>query len=142
MFERANGAEVKRMIRERTVRLGRYPMAFLDDASDGTRHSTRAANAIATVADRAPDALLAFHRLLFEQQPAENTPGLPDERFASLTRDADVPQAVVERIFEPWVTVSKVTGTPTVKIDGRVFKGNLNSVGPLTSAVESAREGK
>ena len=33
---------------------------------------------------------------------------------------------------------SGVQGTPTVKIDGVVFEGNVFAVGPLTKAIESA----
>jgi len=33
---------------------------------------------------------------------------------------------------------SGVQGTPTVKIDGEVFEGNVYAVGPLTKAIKSA----
>jgi len=149
-FERVNGAELDRMLADGTVSLKLYPLAFLDKASAGTRYSTRAANAVATVADRAPDKVVAFNNALFARQPAEGGPGLSDNQIGTLAADAGVSPDVVglftDSIFEPWVAGSTtavfetgITGTPTVKINGKVFKGDLYTVGPLTQAVAAAR---
>lgn len=149
-FERANGGEIERLVADGTVRLELYPLSFLDRMSQGTRYSTRTANAMATVADRAPDRLLAFHRALFARQPAEGSRGLTNDEIATLAREAGVPQNVVDefaaRRFEPWVAKSTsaafdsgITGTPTVKIDGKVFEGDLYKVGPLTDAIVAAK---
>ncbi|GAB1640475.1 DsbA family protein [Krasilnikovia sp. MM14-A1259] len=148
-FERANGAEITRLVSDGTARQYLYPLAFLDQMSDGTRYSTRAANAAATVYDRAPDKLAPFNTALFAHQPAEGSSGLSDAQIADLARQAGVPQAVVEtftkRIFEPWVTSSTqaafaagLQGTPTVKINGVPFHGDLYTVGPLTDAITAA----
>jgi protein-disulfide isomerase len=148
-FERANSAEIERLVAAGRVRLELYPLSFLDRYSAGTRYSTRAANAVATVADRAPESVLAFNQALFDAQPAEGSPGLSDDEIAALALAAGVPQGVVdafhERIFEPWLTASTaavfqtgITGTPTVKINGVVFTGDLFAVGPLTQAIEAA----
>jgi len=149
-FERANSAELQRLVADGTARLELYPLSFLDRMSEGTRYSTRAANAVATVADRAPDRLLAFHAALFAHQPGEGTPGLLDSDLAALARAAGVPAGVVDlfarSLFEPWIAASTaaafdggITGTPTVKINGRVFKGDLYSAGPFGAAVTAAR---
>jgi len=149
-FERANSAELDRLVADGTVRVQLYPLSFLDKASNGTRYSTRAANAVATVADRAPDKLLAFNAALFANQPEEHSPGLTDERIAELARNAGVSVQVVDvfgqRIFEPWIATatdasfkSGIQGTPTVKIDGQVFKGDLYAAGPLTQAIVAAK---
>jgi protein-disulfide isomerase len=149
-FERANAGELERMVAGGTVRLELYPLSFLDRMSNGTRYSTRAANAVATVADRAPDKLQAFSAALFADQPAEGTAGLSDAEIAKLATGAGVPSDVVarftERTFEPWVVASTnavfktgVTGTPTVKINGVRFEGDLYTAGPLTSAVAAAQ---
>ncbi|RZU54315.1 protein-disulfide isomerase [Krasilnikovia cinnamomea] len=148
-FERANGAEIARLVDDGTVRQYQYPLAFLDEMSDGTRYSTRAANAAATVYDQAPDKLAAFDAALYANQPAEGSAGLSDERIAELARQAGVPPPVVEsftrRVFEPWVATSTqaafasgLQGTPTVKINGEVFEGDLYTVGPLTEAITAA----
>lgn len=151
-FERANAAEVNRLVADGTVRLELYPLSFLDRMSNGARYSTRSANAIATVADRAPDKLLAFNGALFASQPEENTSGLSDDQIATLANSAGVPADVVgtfgERRFESWVAsmtdgvmASGVNSTPTVRINGTKFTGDLYTVGPLTQAITAAKAG-
>ncbi|WP_344127900.1 DsbA family protein [Luedemannella flava] len=148
-FERANGEEIARLVGAGTVRLETYPLAFLDEASSGTQYSTRAANAAATVSDRAADKFIAFNNSLFAHQPAEGGEGLTDDAIASLARDAGVPAEVTDafgdRTFVPWVADSTkkafaggLQGTPTVKIDGVQFTGDLYKAGPLTEAINQA----
>jgi protein-disulfide isomerase len=148
-FERANAVEIDRLLADGTIRLELYPLSFLDKASSETRYSTRTANAIATVADRTPDKVLAFNQALFAQQPHEGSMGLTDAQIAGLARGAGIPQDVVDtfaaRTFEPWIAqvtekafASGITGTPTVKVNGQVFKGDLYTVGPFTQAVTAA----
>jgi protein-disulfide isomerase len=149
-FERANGGEMNRLIADGTVRLELHPLAFLDRMSDGSRYSTRTANAIVTVADRAPDRLLAFNQALFVHQPEEGSQGLTNDEIANLAVTAGVPQDVVNLLsdgtYEPWIATATdaafkggVTGTPTVKINGVPFKGDLYTVGPLTQAITAAK---
>lgn len=151
-FERTNGPDVARLVRAGTVRLEIYPLSFLDKASAGSAYSTRAANAVATVADRAPDKLLGFHQALFDRQPAEGTRGLSDDEIGTLAHDAGVPDAVVERfggrLFVPWIAACTdkafaggISGTPAVRINGVTFDGDLYTTGPLTRAVLAAATG-
>ena len=104
---------------------------------------------MATVADRAAQHVWAFNNALYASQPREGTRGLSDEQIADLATQAgvsrDVADAFDERAFEPWVASvtqaafgSGVQGTPTVKINGTVFKGDVYRVGPLTQAIEAA----
>jgi protein-disulfide isomerase len=150
-FERANSADVQRLLTDGTLRLELHPLSFLDKASNGTRYSTRAANAVATVADRAPDKVLAFNAALYAGQPAEDSTGLTDDEIATIAANAGVPADVVSNFgaetFQPWVATftdtafSKggVTGTPTVKINGKVYKGDLYTAGPLAQAITAAK---
>lgn len=149
-FDRANADQLNRLVADGTVRLEIYPLSFLDKTSNGTRYSTRAANAAATVADRAPDKVLAFTQALFAQQPHEGSDGLTNDQIANVAHGAGVPQDVintfVDRTFEPWIAkltetafASGITGTPTVKINGTVFKGDLYTAGPLTDAITAAK---
>jgi len=149
-FERANGDVMDRMVADGTIRLELYPLSFLDKASSGASYSTRAANAITTVADRSPDKVLAVNRALFARQPAEGTRGLSDDEIATLAHQVGVSREVVdaftERIFSPWVAASTtavfktgVSSTPTVKVNGKNFNGDLYNVGPLTQAIMSAK---
>lgn len=150
LFDRANDEELNRLLAEGAMRLELHVISFLDRASSGTRYSTRAANAVATVADRAPDKVPAFNRALFAQQPHEGSTGLSDAQIANLARGAGVPQDVIDafpdRTFEPWISkvteealASGVNSTPTVKVNGVVFKGDLLTAGPLTEAINAAK---
>ncbi|MGP3919022.1 DsbA family protein [Nonomuraea sp. 10N515B] len=149
-FEQANSGELEMLVADGTVRLELYPLSFLDKASNGAKYSTRAANAVATVADLAPDKVLALSTALFAHQPEEGSRGLSDEEIAALARNAGVPADVVNaftgRSFEPWIATSTqaafntgISGTPTVKINGKVFEGDLYTAGPLTAAVTAAK---
>ena len=148
-FEEANGDELDRLMNDGTARIELRPISFLDRMSEGTNYSTRAANAFATVVDGAPEQAWAFHRALYENQPAEGTEGLSDEEIAEIATDAGVPAEVVERFadgtYDQWVASvteqafdSGVQGTPTIKIDGEVFEGDPYTTGDLTDAIESA----
>jgi len=148
-FEAANGAEIDRLLEAGEVRILLRPISFLDEQSNGTEYSTRAANAVATVADGAPRSVWEFHRALYEAQPAEGTSGLTDEQISELAADAGAPPEVVDRFaadtYESWVGYvtdvafdSGITGTPTLLIDGEEFGGDAYSTGDLTSAIESA----
>jgi protein-disulfide isomerase len=150
-FEQANGDELDRLIQAGTAKVELRPISFLDRTSQGARYSTRAANAMATVADRAPEKVWAFNNALYDNQPEEGTRGLSDQRIADLATQAGVDREVVdafgEHIFEPWVVKeteaafdSGVTGTPRVSINGTVFTGDVYRTGPLTQAVAAAAE--
>jgi protein-disulfide isomerase len=149
-FERANSDELERLVADGTIRIDLHVLSFLDKASSGTRYSTRTANAIATVADRAPNKLLAFNSALFARQPEEGSSGLSNDEIASLAGGAGVPQDVVNEFvdgtFEPWIAkvtkdafASGITGTPTVKINEKLFQGDLYTAGPLTQAINAAK---
>jgi protein-disulfide isomerase len=148
-FEHANSAELSRLVADGTARIELRPIAFLDEQSSGSEYSSRSANAIAVVADAAPDRVWDFHSALYAHQPAEGSHGLSDEEIAAIATEAGVPADVVDQFadgkFRPWVASvtqqafdSGVQGTPTVKIDGEVFEGDAFVVGPLTKAIESA----
>lgn len=118
-----------------------HPIAILDRFSQGTRYSTRAASALACVADLSPDAVAAATTALFEAQPAENTTGLTDAEIMTVLRGVDglehapqVGECLTAGTFEPWVEAAtdratsgpldgvdaeKITGTPTVFVNGQ-----------------------
>ncbi|WP_093621315.1 DsbA family protein [Actinoplanes philippinensis] len=145
-FERANSADLGALVAEGGVALELHPMSFLDHASNGAEYSTRAANAVVTVADRDAAHLLAFNNALFENQPAEGGSGLDDTRIASLAAAAGVPATVIstftDRTYVPWIQQatraafdSGITGTPTVKINGVATGVDLYTAGPLRAAI-------
>jgi protein-disulfide isomerase len=145
-FERANGADLSALVADGDVALELHPMSFLDRMSGGTEYSTRAANAVVTVAERDTGHLLAFSNSLFENQPAEGSSGLDDARIAALAAAAGVPDSVIsgfaDRTYVPWIVQATqaafdggITGTPTVKINGVVTSVDLYTPGPLRAAI-------
>lgn len=148
-FEKANSDDITRMVDDGTVLLRIHPMNFLDDASLGTKYSTRAANAFVTVWKAEPDKALAFNKLMFANQPKENTTGLTDAQIAQIASQAGVSASVIDTFAKGENTdfptnttnaafASGVTGTPTVLIDGTKFTGNLFTPGVLGAAIEQA----
>ena len=151
-FDRANGSDLAAAVDAGTAKIEMHPMSFLDDSSSGTRYSTRAANAFVTIANHDPATAFAFSQLLFANQPAEQSAGLTDARLAELATQAGAPADVVatfaKQTYQPWVAKitqqafdSGIKGTPTVKINGQVFSGDLYSAGPLAEAIRVAANG-
>jgi protein-disulfide isomerase len=148
-FERANGTDLADAVSAGTVKLEIHPMAFLDAQSAGTKYSTRAANAFVAVANADPGHALDFYRALYENQPAEGSAGLTDAQLVAFAERAGVPTAVTadfgRQAWVPWVQKitdqawdSGIKGTPTVKINGEVFTGDVYTAGPLAQAIAAA----
>ncbi|MBO0844482.1 MAG: DsbA family protein [Nocardioides sp.] len=151
-FEAANSKDLSRLIADGTLRVNLRVLSFLDRMSQGTEYSTRAANAYATVADRAPNKVWAFHTALYDNQPEEGTKGLSDDRIAEIATEAGVPAGVVDTFADGthrgWVAQSTreasragVSSTPTVLINGKVFAGDWSRPGVLATAIEDAAAG-
>ena len=147
-FEAATGDTLARLVSDGTVLARYHPIAILDRASPD-QYSTRAANAAAVVADAAgPDAFLAFHTVLYDNQPAENTPGLTDDQLVAFAGDAGATGSAVENAirdlrFGDWVkTVTDkssqagVTATPTVIVNGTPLQDR--TAAGLSAAVAAA----
>ncbi|MBE1875191.1 DsbA family protein [Myceligenerans pegani] len=161
-FEALNGADIAEMREGGEVALVVHPVAILDRYSQGTEYSTRAASAVAWVADQAPEAFMEYHDLLFANQPAENSPGLSDQQLADFAEQAGVPADVAQGIadgeatstFGDWVTAASDKagaadelanaqgnfGTPTVMLDGERFE-DWQTPGSLMTAVTGADTG-
>ncbi|MEV0895669.1 thioredoxin domain-containing protein [Actinoplanes sp. NPDC049802] len=149
-FEQANHGDIQALVSDGTAALEMHPLAFLDDQSRGAQYSTRAANAVVTVADKDAAHVLAFNTALFENQPEEGTEGLDDARIAEIAAGVGVPQNVIDqfadRTYVPWIAKSNdnafkndgIKGTPTVKINGTVTTVDLYTAGPLRQAVTAA----
>jgi len=144
-FEKENGASINDLVSRGSATIEIHPLAFLDNLSQGTQYSTRAANAIACLANYVPDSVLELNNQLFANQPAENTPGLSDEQIIALAQNAGANEQAIACIedqdFKSWVgastaramggtlavnnldpTFTKISGTPTVLINGVPFK--------------------
>jgi protein-disulfide isomerase len=128
-FEESVAAMLDRAVTAGRVTVVTHPVAFLDRMSQGTEYSTRAVAAAGCAADGGR--FTEYVRVLFQQQPAEHTRGLTDDRLVALGRDAGLAdgfaQCVRDGTYRGWAAhVSEqaaragVVGTPTVKVNGKV----------------------
>jgi protein-disulfide isomerase len=149
-FEATDAAQLKSWEQAGIVQLVYHPVAFLDRESS-TNYSTRALMSAAAVQDSSPSAFQAFHDLLYTNQPAEGSAGLPDSQLEDLAAQAGANRAAVasalsSQQFKAWTVQAtdafsqKYTGTPTVLIDGKQ-QNDLNQAS-LKSAVAAAASAK
>ena len=149
-FDRAQSADLTSLVDAGTVKVVIHVMNFLDSSSNGSKYSSRAADAFVTVARQQPSAALAFNTALYADQPAEGSNGLTDAQIADRARSAGVSDSVVATFANQpnadFVTKSNqaafdegIQSTPTVKINGTVFTGDLYTAGTLKTAVGAAK---
>jgi protein-disulfide isomerase len=113
-FELQMGPVLDELVADGQVTVVHRPVAFLDAHAGGT-YSTRAANAVAVVADRAPESYLDFVRALFHAQPGEDTEdGLTDDEIAELATHAGVPDDVVGHLADSGPVEFRKAGDDTV----------------------------
>jgi protein-disulfide isomerase len=158
-FEEANGKQIATWVETGAATVEIHPLAILDRVSQGTRYSTRSANAAACVANYSPDAYFAFHTALFDNRPEENTVGLSDAKLIDLatkakaTRIASITDCITEQKFKSWVAeakeraltgpipnsdVEKVSGTPTIIVNGVKYTGAANDAAAFSKFVVQA----
>jgi protein-disulfide isomerase len=149
-FDRAQATDIKALVDAGTAKVVVHVMNFLDSSSNGTKYSSRAANAFVTVAQQEPSKALAFNTAMYANQPAEGSAGLTDAEIADRARSVGVSDSVIATFANQanagFVTKSNqaafdagVTSTPTVNINGTAFKGDLYTAGAFKSAVEAAK---
>lgn len=95
-FDAANSGELDKLAAEDGVTIEYRPISFLNEASLGTNYSTRAANAVAIVADKDPEHFTKFITALYDDQPAEQTKGLTDAKIADIAQGVGVPSSVTD----------------------------------------------
>ncbi|WP_430499823.1 DsbA family protein [Micromonospora trifolii] len=136
-FEDSTATTLDEAVTAGRVTVVTHPVAFLDRMSQGEKYSTRAVAAVGCAADGGR--FTEYARMLFRHQPAEQTPGLSDDRLITLGRDAGLTesfaQCVRDGTYRSWAAhVSEraaragVMGTPTVKVNGEVTDADSTSV--------------
>jgi protein-disulfide isomerase len=160
-FETANESQIKTWLQKGAVTLEIHPISILDASSLGTKYSTRSANAAMCVANYDPDAFLAVNTSLFKNQPAEGTSGLTNAKLISLIQAAgatssSIPSCVNGGTFNGFVSsqtkaaladklpnssIAKLTGTPTVIVNGKQYNGSLTDAATFSSFVASQATG-
>jgi len=159
IFETTNGDYIGSLIENGGANVEIHPIAILDRLSQGTKYSTRAVNAVACVANYSPNQVYDFHNLLFANQPAENSSGLSDDEMIGFTTQAGVDSAdkisscIKSQDFKPWVTnasaralngpipnsdVEKITGTPTILVNGQKYPGAVDDLAAFQAFVIQA----
>ena len=147
-FESEIGDDVAAAVESGEVKVDYHVVSFLDDASQN-EWSSRAANALMVVQDLAgPDAFVAMHELLYDNQPAEGTAGPSDAQLVAWAVEAGAPEAPARQgiesgRFDQFVVnatdqMSKdgVNGTPTVFVDGEKVDGTpADSVAAVREAL-------
>ena len=142
-FEATNADYITSLMENGNTTVEIHPISILDRLAQGSKYSSRAANAAACVANYSPNQYYDFHNLLFANQPKENTTGLSDDELVGLAEEAGADDAVAGCIrnqdFKSWVSASsaralngpipnsnvdKVIGTPTVIVNGLKYEGS------------------
>jgi protein-disulfide isomerase len=127
-FEESSAATVDKLISDNKIQLVVRPVAILDEASNGTKFSTRASAAAACASDGGK--LLPFTRALYAQQPAEGSNGLTTDKIIEIGKSVglgdDFASCVRDGTYLTWVpqvtdAASRrgLQGTPTVYVAGK-----------------------
>jgi protein-disulfide isomerase len=141
-FETTNASNIQGWVTQGYATLEIHPVAV--NSTDGNDPSTRAANAVACVANTNPDAVIAVHNALIADQSTIASAGLSNDDLVALVTkagvtDAGVTQCITSNSFSNWVSdatkrakasvpnsdVPALTTVPLVLIDGASYTGSL-----------------
>lgn len=141
-FEQTNAETIGTWVSQGLATVEYHPIAILDNVSQGTKYSSRAASAAACVAAYQPDSFFQANAALFSNAPAEGTSGLTNEEIASVVAqagatDVDVVKCITDERYVQWAadatertksaipnsTLDRIASTPTVLVNGQQYKG-------------------
>ncbi len=144
-FDEANAEQLEGYIETGAATVEIHPLAVLTSRAQG--YSLRAANAAACVANYSPDTFWEFNRLLFDNQPAEQSSGLDNAAIIKITEEAGVGKAdavagcITDQRYKAWVdaatdrvlmgdipdsNIEQVQGTPIIVVNGKQYRGELS----------------
>lgn len=150
-FEKASGATIKQLITDKKITVRYHTVAILDDSSNGTKYSTRAAGAAAAAAIEGK--FVEYHDVLYANQPSEGSNGLDNAKLISLGKSVGLTSstfadAVNNKTYDGWVSTVTDTfasrgysGTPTIVVAGKQVEGpnqTVPSTAELTTAIDAA----
>ena len=158
-FEEANSALLEQALAD-GASIEIVPLSFLDRASEGAYYSSRAAGAIACLADSQPEAAWAGHSALLspQVQPAAG-PGLSNDELVSVLESASgglnsvAADCITSERFvgfaqalNSWVFANpvpnaldsslSVQGTPLVLVNGEPYRGEPSDARAFASFYE------
>jgi protein-disulfide isomerase len=156
-FEGTNAQQIGTWVSAGIATVEIHPISILDRSSQGTRYSTRAANAMACVANYNPNAYFQANTALYNAQPAEETPGLTDDEIISAlagvsASSPEIEQCIADETYSDWVTaattrtrsaipnstLAAVTGTPTVIVNGQQYTGSVTDAQAFSDFIRTA----
>ena len=159
-FEQANDEQLGTWVSSGVATLEVHPISILDGKSLGTRYASRAANAMACVANFQPNVFFQATTAMYQSQPQEGTAGLTNDEIGLVLANAGVTepkvgQCIVDETFKQWVTdatlrtssplpnsdVPGVRGTPTVLVNGVLYEGVLNDAAAFADFVGQVANG-
>jgi protein-disulfide isomerase len=150
-FETTDAATLNQLVAQKKVTVRYHPVAILNDSSNGTNYSTRAAGAAAAAAQAGK--YLAYHDVLYANQPAEGSNGLSNAQLIDLGKSvgltgSDFADAINKGTYNAWADKATetfaqrgYTGTPTVVIGGKQYQSPQRAYptpAELTSLVAAA----
>ncbi|MGQ4506259.1 DsbA family protein [Dermabacteraceae bacterium P13103] len=149
LFAEAQSENLQQQAEKGDITLRLHPRMMLDSFSTPAGYSQRSANAAICVYNQDRNKFFAMEKLLFENQPREGGAGLDDARLKELAKqagaDASVDKCIDDRQFVPWISANvepealeTTRGTPTVKINGTIWEGNLGDAAALNAAIKAA----
>jgi protein-disulfide isomerase len=162
-FERANNAQIKKLLDSGAATLEVHPLPFYANRSaQGTQYSLRASNAAACVANYSPDDFFDFNRLMFEHEPAQTSAGLTDTRITALAKQAgasrlsSIRRCITARTFESWTEAAldrastgplpnsevkrvKVEELPLILVDGQRYTGSVTHPSDFRAFIQQAQ---
>ncbi len=142
----ASGEQLERLADEGQARVAYLPVSLGDEIGNGYA-STLGANALACVADGAPDAYRPFQSALLvhlqsDRFDASEVTALASEHGAEVgdcIGSAEfawwVRQATVRAIEEPLQGVEPLRGVPTILVDGVTFGGDVSDADALAAFI-------
>jgi protein-disulfide isomerase len=156
-FEATNGQYLAQAVKKGEIELEYRFVAFLDDlGASPNQYSRRASNAVLCTREASgPKAFKTLHDLLYANQPEEKALGPEDNALIQSAVSAGAKKSAVESCilkhkYVPWLEKStaamakaKVTGTPTVRVDGKTVQGAGGSVPnfvDIQKAVDDAKK--
>jgi protein-disulfide isomerase len=153
-FEQANGAFLDEAVKSGEISIEYRLLAFLDRASPNQYSSRAGSAALCAFNEGGGAAYKKVANLLWANQPPEQSAGPEDAALADTLSQAGVSgeaaeSCVVKNRFVPWLEEAteasreaKVSGTPTVRIDGKDVKGaqgGVPQIPDLQKAIEAAK---
>lgn len=155
LLEQDQGQALLSLVKAGKITLEIHPIGYLDSHFT-TNYSSRAANALALVAQDAPDKFFDVYSTLYSQQPTEGGAGLSDDQILSVLHGAGVTDSSIDSgirsgEYLPWVASAltrtlansaywpsgstSFTGTPSVYVNGKYFTSTTGDYSDLVTAL-------